>query len=90
MIFKNLDRVTSTCLGLACTALYQIHWQLRGKVPLTVYCAFERSGINLPVSRRLLARRLRSWIPEDLVVVEGRWGMFMTKERRKETQEEIK
>ena len=33
-LFRHLDPVTSTCLGLTCATVYQIHWNIRGKVTL--------------------------------------------------------
>jgi hypothetical protein len=33
-IFKLLDPITSTCLGLTCKAFYRIHKSIHGKVPL--------------------------------------------------------
>lgn len=37
MIFKLLDRADSTCLGLTSKVLYNVHFGLHGKVPLSAY-----------------------------------------------------
>jgi hypothetical protein len=46
MLFKYLDRCTSTCLGLTTKALYLIHFHLRGKVPLNAFCILTPAAIN--------------------------------------------
>ncbi|KAN0099730.1 hypothetical protein V8E51_013505 [Hyaloscypha variabilis] len=46
MLFKYLDRCTSTCLGLTAKALCLIHFHLRGKVPLNAFCILTPASTN--------------------------------------------
>jgi hypothetical protein len=46
MIFENLDRASSTCLGLASKHLYAIHKSIHGHVPLTAWCMLPPGRYN--------------------------------------------
>jgi hypothetical protein len=45
-IFKLLDRVSSTCLGLCAKTLYAVHYNLRGKVPLYAWYSSPPSMVH--------------------------------------------
>jgi hypothetical protein len=58
MIFKELDCVGSTCLGLASKRLYSIYKGLHGKVSLTAWCLLP----SRRYSGRHLYELLGEWI----------------------------
>lgn len=79
-VFKYLDRVSSTCLGLTCKTFYPIHKKLHGIVPLDIVVFRPRAaGWYLVPLGDLLAQ----WAGPDLYF-DG-WGRgFRIRRRRDE------
>ena len=57
VIFKLLDQITSTCLGLTCKAFCRIHKSIRGKAHL------QRPSPGDEISNYLLVDLLSTWKP---------------------------
>ena len=51
-IIKNLDRVSSVCLGLTNKKLYTIHKELHLKVPLIAAHLYPKGGIRLWIAEK--------------------------------------
>jgi len=66
-LFKLLDPVTSTCLGLTCKAFYAIHWSDHGRVPLWAPEKHIISPFSIPYSYSGgLWNLLEDWFPADM------------------------
>jgi hypothetical protein len=84
MIFKKLDRVTSTCLGLTKKDFYLLHKERHRIVPLTACCL-------LPPNResgRILFGLLKGWMKEAGLVFSKTELKFTTRERLAEMKEQ--
>ncbi len=77
MIFKNLDRVSSTCLGLASKAFYPLHKEHHGIVPLIACCLLPPTQ----ESGRILFSLLKSWMKQAGLVFSKTELKFTTPER---------
>ena len=64
-IVKNLDQVSSACLGLACKAFYPLHKELRGITPLHAWYYLAPYA--------MLEERLETWAGPEL------WYQFATR-----------
>jgi hypothetical protein len=78
IIFKHLDRASSTCLGLTAKMFYTLHIEVRGKVPLCSFCFFNpktelRAGVRLH-------SLLQEWVGPDLVYKENE-DKFVSRKR---------
>lgn len=83
-IFEELDRVTSTCLGLTNKKFYPIHKSLHGHVPLLAHCL-------LPPQKeigRFLFTLLKRWMKKQGLLFSLAQLQFITPERRRQLKEE--
>jgi hypothetical protein len=76
-IFKNLDRVSSVCLGITNKKLYTIHKDLHPKVPVIAAYLYPKGGIRLfGLLKEWMKETGLFWSPSEL--------KFVTLERREE------
>lgn len=61
-LFRQLDSVTSTCLGLTCKAFYKLHRETKGRVWLWEVSPRGPQSFGKP-----LYELLESWVPVGLV-----------------------
>lgn len=74
-IFKYLGPVSSTCLGLTCTAFYRIYWSIHRKVRLW---EADDPSEKAFVVQDLLGWQLRGWVYPMVLHWHNRTAMFVT------------
>ncbi|PMD23573.1 hypothetical protein NA56DRAFT_715998 [Hyaloscypha hepaticicola] len=76
-IIKNLDRVSSVCLGITNKKFYDIHKELHPKVPLIAAHLYTKGGMRL-------FGLLKEWMKEAGLLWSASELKFVTPERREE------
>jgi len=77
MIMKNLDEVSSACLGVTCKAFYSFHMKKHGAVRLS------SGGKKYVEDGKMLANYLIDWVPQELQYYNYKGGKFVDKNRWK-------